>query len=642
MAVRGGGGRGWSGGMSDGRDHRSIRIAADAPKARKGGDGEGLLDTYRRLVRYPLQHWPRLVLILALTALISLAAVLQPWPLKILVDYALGTTELPTWLSSSLTLLGLAPDPATLVLLAGLASLALFALGSFLSVSLNWIWASTGQKAVYDLQTDLFDRLERLSLLYHNRNRVGDSLGRLSVDSYSVYSMIDLIATPWQQVLTIVMVGAVAWSMDPFLTLLTFLVALAMGAFAVFFGPRLRQVNRRTRQAETLLMSFVHQTLTAIPLVQAFGLEDHNQRQFQDLASGVVQVSLRNTLIRSVYAFAIGLAVTLGTAVVLFMAAQRVLEGTLSVGSIIVFLAYLGSLFGAFRGLLNTYGKFKTTEASMDRVLELLESDEIIIDRPDAVPPPPRHAGRGARITLENLTFGYEPERPVLRNVSLDVRPGETIAIVGQTGAGKTTLVSMVPRFYDPWEGRVLFDGIDARSIELAGLRSQVSSVLQDPYLLPMTVEQNISYGRPQATREEVVDAARAAGADEFIQGLPKGYDTIIGERGTTLSGGQRQRLAIARAFLRDSPVLILDEPTSALDAQTEAELLTALERLKAGRTTFIIAHRLSTIRNADRIVVMDDGRVAEIGRHEDLLAAGGLYARLHDLQFAGRDGGER
>ena len=268
MEGRGGGARGWSVGPSDGRDRRSIRVTSDAPKRSVSQDGGSrkMLYRYRRLIRYPLHHWPWLVAILGLSALISMTAVLQPWPLKILVDYALGAGSVPGWLSSILSTLGMEGGPVELVVIAALASLTIFALSSFLTVSLNWIWASTGQKAVYDLQTDLFDRLEHLSLRFHSNSSVGDSLGRMSVDSYCVYSMIDLIATPWQQALTILLVGTVAWSMDPSLTMITFVVALSMGALAVFFGPRLRSISKRTRQAESQLTSFVHQTLTAIPL----------------------------------------------------------------------------------------------------------------------------------------------------------------------------------------------------------------------------------------------------------------------------------------------------------------------------------------------------------------------------------------
>jgi ATP-binding cassette subfamily B protein/subfamily B ATP-binding cassette protein MsbA len=321
---------------------------------------------------------------------------------------------------------------------------------------------------------------------------------------------------------------------------------------------------------------------------------------------------------------------TLGAAVVLWLGAHQVLDGVLSIGSILVFLVYLNSLQEQMKILANTYTTSQSIGASVDRVVEILKGSPEIVDSPTARELPKT---RGY-VQIENVTFGYEPGQPVLHDVSLEVEPASTIAIVGPTGAGKTTLVNLIPRFFDPWSGRVLIDGHDVRDIKLRSLRDQVALVLQESVLFPTTIAENIAYGRPDGTRAEIEAAARAANAHEFISKLPNGYDTQVGERGATLSGGERQRLSIARAILKDAPILILDEPTSALDAQTEHLLLDAMERLRKGRTTLFIAHRLSTVRRADLVVVLKAGRIEEIGTHEQLMARGELYARFHNVQF--------
>jgi ATP-binding cassette subfamily B protein/subfamily B ATP-binding cassette protein MsbA len=320
----------------------------------------------------------------------------------------------------------------------------------------------------------------------------------------------------------------------------------------------------------------------------------------------------------------------LGTAAILWIGGQHVLDGQLSVGSVLVFLSYLASLYGPLESLMYTSSTIQGAAGSACRVLEVMESAPDVADRPGAALLPPV---RG-HVRLEDVTFGYEPDRPVLHSVSLDVSAGQIVAIVGYTGAGKTTLINLITRSFDPWEGRVFVDGHDVRDMQLTSLRRQIAIVLQEPLLFPLSIADNIAYGRPGASLGEIEAAARAASAHDFIVRLPHGYETVIGERGATLSGGERQRLSIARALLKDAPILLLDEPTSALDADTEGVLLGALQHLMKGRTTLIIAHRLSTIRHADWILVLNEGTVAEVGTHEELLSRQGLYAQLHAIQF--------
>jgi ATP-binding cassette subfamily B protein/subfamily B ATP-binding cassette protein MsbA len=365
-------------------------------------------------------------------------------------------------------------------------------------------------------------------------------------------------------------------------------------------------------------------------VVQAFGQEAREQARFVAMTRAALKAQQRGALLGGWNGLALGLVTTLGSALVLWACGYQALRGAISVGAVLVFLAYYGALQGEIRTLVQIFPALKGLGPSLDRIYEVLGATPEVSDRPGAV-----RLGRTAgAIGFEAVGFGYEPERPVLRSVSLSVAAGERVALVGPTGAGKSTLVSLIPRFFDPDQGRVLLDGTDVRDVQLASLRAQISLVLQEPFLFPLSIAQNIAYGRPDASMSEVEAAARAANAHAFISRLPQGYETVIGERGATLSGGERQRLSIARALLKDAPVLIMDEPTSALDAETEALILQALDTLLAGRTTLVIAHRLATVRKADRIVVLDQGRIVETGSHHDLANGQGLYARLSRLQF--------
>jgi ATP-binding cassette subfamily B protein/subfamily B ATP-binding cassette protein MsbA len=375
--------------------------------------------------------------------------------------------------------------------------------------------------------------------------------------------------------------------------------------------------------------SHVQQTLAGIPVVQAFSREESHDSRFREVADVAIRAQQRTVLATNLSTLASGLVAAVGAGLVLLIGSHRVLDGRLTVGELLVFVAYLTALQAQFKTYAAIYTRLQSLRASVDRVMEVLDAVSEVPELPGA---PVLVVGRG-HVRVEGVSFGYESGRAVLGGVSLEALPGETVAIVGPTGAGTSTLVGLVLRFFDPWEGTVSIDGQDLRDVQLGSVRSQVALVLQESFLFPISIADNIAYGRPEASRVEVVEAARAANAHRFISRLPDGYDTVVGERGATLSGGERQRVAIARALLKDAPVLILDEPTSALDAETEGLLLEALERLMVGRTTLIIAHRLSTIRNADRIVVLQDGRVAETGTHRQLLNTPGLYARLHAAQ---------
>ena len=590
---------------------------------------------YARVARYSLQQWPRLLAIALLSMSMPLVAALQPWPLKILIDHAIGDKPLPATAAGLLESLSPGAAALGLILAAALASLLVAGLGMALEAALIWSWAAAGQRMIYALAEDLFRRLQKTSLLFHGRRSVGDILTRLTGDTWCVYTVTDgLLVAPAQHLLTIATIGLVAWQLDPALTLVALAAAPVLALSAAWFGGRLKRQAGRNREAQARLASFSHRCVSAVPLIQAYGAESRNRRHYQALAARAIHALRRNTLFNQGFTLVNGSATSLGAALVLFVGGQRVLAGQLSLGSLLVFVAYLRSVQGAVQALLRTYGQLRANEASVDRVLEVLDNDEVVRERPDARAFEPAAAG-GACLRLEDVHFGYRPGRPVLDGIDLEIGAGETLALVGRSGAGKSTLVSLLPRFFDPDRGRVLIDGQDLRDLTLDSLRSHIALVLQEPFLMPLSLAENIAYGRPEASREEIVAAAVAANAHDFIGRLPEGYDTVLGERGVTLSGGERQRLSIARALLKNAPVLILDEPTSALDAGTEAAVMQALQRLMRGRTVVIIAHRLSTVRRASRIAVIDAGRVVETGSHEQLMAAAGAYHRLYALQFA-------
>ena len=589
---------------------------------------------YRQPLRYIGRQWRYFAAILVLTLAASGLAALEPWPIKVLIDHALGAQGVPPWLASLLGSEGGGAAPATtLIAFAAVASLAVFAVGAVCNVAINWLWAVAGQRMVFDLSTELFHKLQRLSLAYHARHPVGDSLSRLGGDTWSLYSLSSRLFSPLEQLLTLAIIGVVAVQLNPRLALYAVAAAPLLAAASIYFGPRLKARARDGREAQARLTSFVHQTLASLPVVQSFTAEGRNRGRFRALSGEVVERTQRAAVTGSAYGLVGGLVTTVGSAFVLFVGGREVLAGRLSVGGLVVFLAYLRKIQQAAETLLTTYGAIKPIEAHVDRVFEVLENDRDreVTDRPGARPLVRR---RGVEVRFEQVSFGYQTGKPVLHQVDLVAHPGQTVALVGATGAGKSTLVSLIPRFHDVWSGRVTWDGTDVRDLQLRSLRAEISLVLQDPFLFPITVADNIAYGRPDASRGDIVAAAEAANADAFIRQLPEGYDTVLGENGNTLSGGERQRLAIARALLKDASLLVLDEPTSALDARAEAAVVEALQRLLAGRTAFIIAHRLSTIRGADQIALLDEGRVVERGSHQELLARSGLYRRLHALHL--------
>ena len=557
--------------------------------------------------------------------------VLRPWPMVFLIDYVLRGKSMPESVAGFVAWLPNFSTPAQLIGWSVAATVLLFLLGWVATVVTAYANINLGQRMTYDLAGELFAKLQELSLKFHFSKSVGDSIRRVTADCACVSTIIkDALLPVISSAVTLIVMFVIMWRIDSVLTLLAVVVAPYMALVFRLYARPMMERSYAQQQVEGKIYDVVEQTFSAMPVVQAFTREETNNAQFRATISQALATTLAATRVQMQFKFLIGLATAVGTAGILWIGTQHALRGELTVGMILLFLSYLASLYTPLESIMYTASTIQGASGSARRVREILARERDVADRPNAAA---LSAVQG-NVCFENITFGYERDRAVLRNISLDVKAGERIAIVGATGAGKSTLVSLLPRFYDVWEGRLAIDRRDVRDVTLKSLRRQIAIVLQEPFLFPMTLAENIAYGNPHATMEQIVAAARAANAHEFIQQLPQEYGTVIGERGATLSGGERQRVSIARAFLKDAPILILDEPTSALDAETEAMFLEAMERLTLGRTTFIIAHRLSTIRRASRIVVLHDGQIVESGTHDELLATPGHYARFHVLQY--------
>ncbi len=585
-------------------------------------------------IGYALRRWVPLLGIVVSSLLKVGLDVLKPWPMVFLVDYVLRGKSMSPRLASFVEALPGGASPFNLIGWSVAATVLIFLLSWAIGLATTYGNISLAQRMTYDLAGDLFAKLQELSLHFHARKSIGDNVRRVTADCTCVSVIVkDALLPVFASLVSLVTMFLILWRIDAKLALLSLAVVPYMLIIFQRHARPMMEQSYEQQEAEGKIYEVVEQTFSAIPVVQAFNREEFNDRRFAQATGGTITATLRLTRVQLRFKILMGLATALGTAGILWFGTRHALAapGELSVGAIILFLSYLGSLYAPLEAIMYTNTTLQGAAGSARRVLEVLQAETKIRDQPGAVP----LKMRAGRVEFDKVTFGYEPGRVVLRSISLVAEPGQKIALVGATGAGKSTLVSLVSRFFDPWEGRVLIDGQDAREVQVRSLREKIAIVLQEAFLFPMSIAENIAYGRPHASHQEIEQAARAANAHDFIMRLPRGYETVIGERGATLSGGERQRLSIARALLKDAPILILDEPTSALDVETERSLLEALERLTQKPTTFIIAHRLSTIRQAHRIIVLKDGEIAESGTHNELLARSGLYARFHELQSA-------
>jgi ATP-binding cassette, subfamily B, bacterial len=568
-------------------------------------------------------EWRGVLIAIGSVIAASGVALLRPWPLKFLIDDVLhvGTQ-------------GVRPDASAAVIAAiAAAVVAIAALQGLFGFAETYFLSAAGQRIAFRVRSSLFAHLHRLPLAFHDRQRTGDLVTRVTGDVTRVQELVmdDLLVTTATRVLQVggmlvVMfvidwkVGLVAATTAP-LTLLT----------SNHFRRRIRQREHGVRAREGDIASMTQETMSSIRVVKAFGRRDHEAQRFEATSGEMMEQGVAVARLQAAFGWAITVASAISLAAVIAFGARQVIIGALSAGTLVVFIQYMRDLQGPLSGLSRLTGKLARASVRADRILEVLDEPPDVQERPGAL----RVRTLDGHVRFEQVRFRYGTGAPVLHGIDLELRPGEVVAVVGPSGAGKSTLASLLLRLYDPTDGAVVVDGRDVRDLTFDSYVAQTAVVLQESLLFRTTVRENIAYGRPGASFAEIREAARVAYADEFIEALPDGYDTVIGERGGTLSGGQRQRIAIARAVIRDAPILVLDEPTTGLDTDAEAVVLDALERLMEGRTTLLIAHKLATVRRADRVAVLEAGRIVEHDARAALLAAGGRFAGMAAAQGA-------
>jgi subfamily B ATP-binding cassette protein MsbA len=562
----------------------------------------------------------------------TVADLLQPWTLKIVLDGVLRSKPMQGYGWMNRLVLAIAgTDRLAILKFAAIAALVIAVAGAVCSYTEKYLTTSVGQWVMHDLRMSLYAHVQRLSLSYHDNKQTGDLISRVTTDIDAVQTFVASgVLSAVIDILTLAgMIGVMLFANWRF-TLIALSVAPPLFVVVYSYTRRIKKASREVRKKEGEIVSTIQEVLTSIRVVKAFAREDYEQRRLEEESLESVEIALRARGLKAKLSPIVEIIVAIGTSVVLWFGARMVLAGDLGAGTLIVFILYLGKMYKPMQDLSKMTDSYSKASVGYERILEVLETHRDVADLPGARPVPTLKG----LIEFQDVQFHYEAGTPILHDVTLRIEPGQTAALVGPTGAGKTTVVSLIPRFYDPVSGVVKLDGADVRRFTQKSLRQNISFVLQETVLFHGPIWSNISYGKPNASRREIYRAAELANAHEFIEKLPQGYNTMVGERGVTLSGGQRQRVAIARAVIRNSPILILDEPSSGLDAASEKLVFDALDRLMEGRTSIVIAHRLSTIQNADVIFVVDDGTILERGTHEELVKAGGLYADLYRLGF--------
>jgi ABC-type multidrug transport system fused ATPase/permease subunit len=583
----------------------------------------GLIRPYRRTLI-------GIFLAMLLETAMSLAT---PWPLKVILDSVVGRHKLTPWLER---LVGPMPDDAArlhVAVLAALAFVAIAVIGAIASYIDNYYTESVGQWVAHDLRMRTYHHLQRLSLGYYSTHETGTILSTFTTDIQTIQGfassstlgiMVDLLTI-------LCMLGLMFWLNWDFT-----LIAIAATPFLLLFVARFKKAvksaTHEVRNEQSKIVAVAQQGLESIQSVKAFGQEKTEEGRLYVASEATVGAALKARSIKALLSPVVNITVAICTAIVLWRGAVLIIAHSMTIGELTVYLAYLAKFFKPVKDLATTTNAIAQATVGVERIRGILDTDTIIPDDPDGLEP----ETLAGEIDFDHIAFGYDPANPVLTDLNLKIKPGQFVGIVGPTGSGKSTVVSLIPRFYDVQSCTVKIDGNDIRKYKLKHLRDNIGYVLQDTVLFHGTIYENIAFGRPNATKEQVIEAARLANAHDFIMAMPLGYDTPVGDRGLTLSGGQRQRIGIARVMVRNSPILLLDEPTAALDSESEKLVIDALEKLMKGKTVIAIAHRLSTIRDADQIAVIKGGVVAENGNHDELMARDGLYAELHRTQFDG------
>jgi ABC-type multidrug transport system fused ATPase/permease subunit len=586
-----------------------------------------------RLIRTLVRPYRGTLVVILIAMLVQTAmSVAGPWPLKIILDNVVGSHKLAPWLDSLLKPILAGGSKMQIAAAAAIAAVVIAVLGAVASYVANYYTTSVGQWVANDLRIRTYHHLQQLSLSYYDNHQTGTILSTITSDVQTIQgfassSTLGIVVDMFTIVAMLFIMFWLNWDFT--------LIAVAVTPFMLLLVSRFKKVVKKAthevRKEQSKIVSVVEAGLQSMRVVKAFGREGLAEEELAEVSHATVDASLKARRVKALLSPIVSITVAACTAIVLWRGSALILTGVMTAGALTVFLSYLTKFFKPVQDLATMTNTIAQAAVGVDRVRAILDADTIIPERPDARKP----EAINGDIEFEHVAFAYTADAPVLKDVNFKIKAGQLVGVVGPTGGGKSTIVSLIPRFYDPTAGVVKIDGVDIREFKFHEMRDQIGYVLQETVLFEGTVRDNIAYGREGVTEKQILEAARLANADEFIARMPHGYDTMVGERGETLSGGQRQRIGIARAVIRNNPILILDEPTAALDTESERLVIEALERLMKGRTVITIAHRLSTIRDANKIIVLKEGVVAEEGTHDELIARGGVYAELYRIQFS-------